>query len=192
MSPKLNIVIGSTRPGRIGPAIANWFQEFAAGHGQFEPRLIDLAEVGLPILDEPHHPMRREYTKEHTKRWSALVKEGDAVVFVTPEYNYSPPPALTNAIDYLFWEWQYMPVGVVSYGGISGGLRAAQGLRLMASTVKMMPVPEGVVLPNVFAQLKDGKFVPNDFNDQGAMATLNEMRKWTDALSALRQGVRAS
>lgn len=192
MSPKLHIIVGSTRPGRIGPAIASWFQEFAVGHGQFEPRLVDLAEVNLPIFDEPEHPMRRQYTKEHTKRWSQTVKQADAVVFVTPEYNFTPPPALVNAIDYLSLEWQYMPAGVVSYGGVSGGLRSAQALRLMVSTLKMMPVPEGVALPNVFAQLGDGKFHANDLNTQGAMAMLNEMRKWTDALSGLRAQIRSA
>lgn len=192
MAPNLHIVIASTRPGRVGPAIAQWFQDFAGRHGQFTPHLIDLVDFALPLLDEPNHPMRREYTKEHTKRWSQSVKAADAVVFVTPEYNYTPPPSLLNAIDYLFWEWQYLPAGVVSYGGISGGLRAAQALRLTVSTLKMMPIPEGVVLPNVFAQLKDGRFEANEFNDQGAMATLNELRKWTDALASLRAQIRAA
>ena len=116
----------------------------------------------------------------------------DAFVFVLPEYNYSPPPAFVNAIDFLFWEWQYKPVGFVSYGGVSGGLRSAQQARLMTSTLKMMPVPEGVALPSVFQQIKDGKFEANDLNVQGAAATLNEMHKWAEALKPLRDGVRAA
>lgn len=191
MAPRLQIVTASTRPGRIGPAIAGWFRDFAEGHGQFEPALIDLGDIGLPLLDEPNHPMRRQYTKDHTKRWSGLVKEADAIVFVTPEYDHSPPASLINAIDYLFWEWQYMPAGLVSYGGISGGVRAAQALQPMLSTLKMMPVPESVILPNVFSQIADGKFTPNEFNTQGAMAMLNEMRRWADALHSLREQTRA-
>jgi NAD(P)H-dependent FMN reductase len=107
MLPRLQIVIASTRPGRVGPVIAQWFHGFATKHGQYDPQLVDLAELGLPLYDEPNHPMRRQYTKEHTKAFSALVKAADATVFVSPEYNYSPPPSLVNAIDYLFWEWQY-------------------------------------------------------------------------------------
>jgi NAD(P)H-dependent FMN reductase len=100
------------------------------------------------------------------------------------------PSSLSNALDYVFWEWQYKPVGFVSYGGVSGGLRAAQTARLQASTLKMMPVPEGVALPNVYAQIKDGKFIGNDLNLQGVAATLNELHKWADALTPLREAIR--
>jgi NAD(P)H-dependent FMN reductase len=192
MSVKLHTVIASTRAGRIGPAIGRWFHEFAAAQGKLDAKLIDLADFNLPVLDEPHHPMRRQYEKPHTKIWSESVNEADAFVFVTPEYNYNPPPSLVNAIDYLFWEWQYKPVGIVSYGGVSGGLRAAQQARLLASTLKMMPVPEGVALPNVFQQLEGGKFAANDLNTQGASAMLNEMHKWSTALASLREQVRAT
>jgi len=190
MAPRLHTVIASTRPGRIGPMVAQWFHEFAASHGKFDAKLVDLAEFNLPLYDEPHHPMRRQYEHEHTKKWGASVNAADAFVFVIPEYNFSPPPSFSNALDYVFWEWQYKPVAFVSYGGVSGGLRAAQPARLQASTLKMMPIPEGVALPNVFAQLKDGKFVGNDLNAQGAAATLNELSKWSDALQPLRDQVR--
>jgi NAD(P)H-dependent FMN reductase len=190
MAPRLQTIIASTRPGRIGPAVAEWFHGFAKQHGKFDAELVDLASFNLPIYDEPHHPMRRQYEHEHTKKWAASVNAADAFVFVLPEYNFTAPPSFSNALDYVFWEWQYKPVGFVTYGGISGGTRAAQTARLQASTLKMMPIPEGVVLPNVFGQLKDGKLTANEFNEQGAMATLNELIKWTDALAPLREGVR--
>jgi NAD(P)H-dependent FMN reductase len=192
MTPKLHTVIASTRPGRVGPAIGRWFHEFADSHGQFDAKLIDLADFDLPLLDEPHHPMRREYTRDHTRIWSESANQADAFVFVIPEYNYNPPPSFVNAIDFLYWEWQYKPVGIVSYGGVSGGLRAAQQARSQASTLKMMPVPEGVALPNVFQQLEGGKFIANELNTQGAAAMLNEMHKWAAALQPLRDEVRAS
>jgi NAD(P)H-dependent FMN reductase len=191
MAPRLHTIIASTRPGRVGPAIAQWFHEFAASHGKFDAKLVDLAQFNLPLYDEPHHPMRRQYEHEHTKKWAASVNAADALVFVIPEYNYSPPPSFSNALDYVFWEWQYKPVAFVSYGGVSGGLRAVQPARLHASTLKMMPIPEGVALPGVFTQLKDGKFTANDLNTQGATATLNELLKWADALKPLREQVRA-
>ncbi len=189
---KLHTIIASTRPTRIGPAIAGWFHEFAKEHGKFDAELVDLADFHLPVLDEPHHPMRRQYTQEHTKKWSASVNAADALVFVTPEYNYSPPPSLTNAIDYLFWEWSYKAVGLVSYGGVSGGTRAAQSLKLQITTLKMMPIPEGVALPNVFQQVKDGKFTANELNTQGAASMLNELIPWTEALAPLRETIRKS
>jgi NAD(P)H-dependent FMN reductase len=190
MALKLHTVITSTRPGRMGPMIGEWFHEAAKAHDGFDAELVDLASFGLPLYDEPHHPMRRQYEHEHTKKWSASVNAADAIVFVVPEYNYSPPPAFVNALDYLFWEWQYKPVGFVTYGGVSGGLRAAQAARLQVSTLKMMPIPEGVALPNFFGQIKDGKFVGNDLNVQGVASTLNELRKWSEALAPLREAVR--
>ncbi|HEX2590435.1 MAG TPA: NAD(P)H-dependent oxidoreductase [Rhizomicrobium sp.] len=190
MKPKLHTVIASTRPGRVGPAIGKWFHEFATSHGQFDAELVDLADFNLPIYDEPHHPMRRQYEHEHTKKWSASVNAADAFVWILPEYNYTAPPSFVNAIDYLFWEWQYKPVGFVGYAGISGAQRSTQSARLQITTLKMMPIPEGVVLPNVFTQIKDGKFTANEFNEQGAMATLNELVKWANALAPLRDAVR--
>jgi NAD(P)H-dependent FMN reductase len=190
MALKLHTDITSTRPGRNGAAIGAWFHEAAKAHGNFDAELVDLATFNLPLYDEPHHPMRRQFEKDHTKAWSASVNAADALVFVMPEYNYSAPPSFVNALDYLFWEWQYKPAAFVTYGGVSGGLRAAQTARLQVSTLKMMPIPEGVALPNFFTQLKDGKFVGNDLNEQGVASTLNELHKWADALSGLREAGR--
>jgi NAD(P)H-dependent FMN reductase len=80
--PTLQVIIGSTRPGRVGPVVARWFSELAAAHGAFEIETVDLAEVGLPLLDEPVHPALGRYQHEHTRAWSAIVSRGDAYVFV--------------------------------------------------------------------------------------------------------------
>src|SRR5258708_6832122 len=124
--PRLTVVIASTRPNRAGLPIGTWFHGFAASHGRFDATLVDLGALKLPLLDEPEHPRLRKYQHDHTKAWSATVAPSDAFVFVVPEYNYSAPPALLNALDYLFHEWHYKPVGFVSYGGSSGGRPAVQ------------------------------------------------------------------
>jgi NAD(P)H-dependent FMN reductase len=85
--PHLQIVIASTRPGRVGGAFAHWFADRARRHGGFDVKVIDLAQVALPFLDEPKHPRLGQYVHQHTKQWSAMVSRGDAYVFVTPEYN---------------------------------------------------------------------------------------------------------
>ncbi|MDF2688137.1 MAG: NADPH-dependent reductase, partial [Microvirga sp.] len=144
MKPKLHIIIASTRPGRVGPGIAQWFSEYVAEHGRFEPVLVDLAEFNLPLFDEPEHPMKQNYHHAPTQPWAESVSAADAFVFVTPEYNYAPPPALVNALNYLSREWNYAPAGFVSYGGISGGLRSVQVAKQIVTTLKMMPIPEGV------------------------------------------------
>ena len=125
MTLKLHTIICSTRPDRVGPPVAKWFHELATQHRQVETLLVDLAEFNLPIYDEPEHPIRQNYQHEHTKKWAASVNAADAYVFVTPEYNFGLPPSLLNALDYVYKEWNYKPAGIVSYGGVSGGIRAA-------------------------------------------------------------------
>lgn len=187
MTFKLHIIIGSTRPGRVGPSIARWFKEFAAEHGKFEPVLVDLADFNLPIFDEPEHPSRQNYKNSHTKAWAESVKSADAFVFVTPEYNYGPPPALVNALNYLSLEWNYAPAGFVSYGGISGGLRAVQVEKQLVTTLKMMPIPEGVPMPMVSQNLDENRNLkPLDSYKTSAATMLDELYKWAEALKPLR------
>lgn len=187
MPLKLHIIICSTRPGRVGPSVAQWFHHFAQQHGQFDVELIDLADFNLPLYNEPVHPRMKQYEHDHTKRWSASVDAADAFVFVTPEYNYSPPPALVNALDYVYTEWNHKPCGFVSYGGISGGLRAVQAVKLQVTTVKMMPMVEGVMVPMVASHVSDtGQFASNELIDNSAKTMLDELRRWADALKAMR------
>ena len=187
MALTLNIIIASTRPGRVGATVGKWFHQAAAEHGKFEPVLVDLAEVSLPIFDEPEHPARQLYKHDHTKRWAASVKSADAFVFVTPEYNFGPPPPLLNALNYVYHEWNYAPAGFVSYGGISGGLRAVQMEKLTLTTLKMMPITDAVVIPMVAQHLdKDRVFSPTDLHKSSASAMLDELHRWADALQPLR------
>lgn len=183
---KLHVIICSTRPGRVGESVGRWFFDVAQQAALFEVKLVDLAEVGLPIFDEPNHPRMRQYTKEHTKRWSTLVEEADAFVFVTPEYNFSPPPSLVNALDYLYTEWNYKPCGFVSYGGISGGMRAVQVAKQIVTTLKMMPMVEAVNLVSIAEQVRDGTLQSNDRNDAAARTLLDELIKWARALKTMR------
>jgi len=186
----LQIIIVSTREGRAGLPVAKWFNEYAVHHGKFEIELIDLAEVNLPMLDEPNHPRLHQYQHVHTKAWSATIARGDAYVFVTPEYNYSVPPSLINALDYLYEEWAYKPAAFVSYGGISGGLRSVQMAKQPVTTLRMMPIPEGVPVP-FFAQAIDkeaGTFTPNELHEKSANTMLNELLRWAEALRPMRGG----
>jgi NAD(P)H-dependent FMN reductase len=185
MKPKLHTLICSTRPGRVGPAIARWAHAAATAHGKFDPRLVDLASFNLPVFNEPEHPRLHSYSHAHTREWSASVAQADAFLFVMPEYNYGPPPALLNAMTYLVREWQYKPVGFVSYGGMSGGVRAVQVTKQLLTTFKMVPLLEAVAIPNVAQHLTEGQFTPNDAISQSAGIMLDELHRWTSALLAL-------
>jgi NAD(P)H-dependent FMN reductase len=185
----LQVIVVSTREGRHGPAVARWFHEHAATHGKFEVELVDLADVNLPLFDEPHHPRLANYLHDHTKAWSAIVSRADAFVFVTPEYNFSSPPSLVNALDYLSHEWAYKPAAFVSYGGISGGTRSVQMSKQIMTTLRMVTIFEAVNIP-MFTQLIDrhtGAFNATDVHAKAADAMLNELLRWAGALKAMRE-----
>jgi len=186
----LQTIICSTRPGRVGPSVARWFHSCAQGHGKFSTTLVDLADFQLPVFDEPNHPSQQKYTHDHTKRWSASVAGGDAYVFVTPEYNFGPPPSFVNALNYLFREWNYKPCGFVSYGGTSGGMRAAQIERHLVTALKMIPMTESVPIHRVAQQLDEQKnLVSNEVLDKAAVALLDELLRWAEALKAMRDKI---
>jgi NAD(P)H-dependent FMN reductase len=185
--PDLVIIIGSTRPGRAGAAIARWFAARARDHGGFDVTVVDLAEVGLPLLDEPNHPRLQQYTKQHTKDWSAVIDAADAIVFVTAEYNHGYPAALKNAIDFLHHEWRNKPVGFVSYGGVAAGTRAVQQLKQVVAALRMLPVYDSVNIP-FHAQFldPDGVLQPNEIMEQAADVMLDELVRTEAALRPLR------
>ena len=186
--PVLRIIIGSTRPGRVGPSVATWIADRAVEHGGFDVRVTDLAELNLPMYDEPNHPRLRQYVHQHTRDWSALVESSDAFVFVTPEYNYSFNAALKNAIDYLSLEWSYKAAGIVSYGGVAAGTRAAQALRQVLGALKVVAVTDAVLVPFVAQHLDDDRrFKPTELMDASATAMLDEVLAWTESLAPRRE-----
>ena len=183
---KLTVVLASVREGRACEPIAKWFVGHAAQHGKFDVEVADLKELNLPILNEPNHPRLKKYQHDSTKRWSAIVDAADAFVFVTPEYNYSTPPALVNALDTLYWEWSYKPVAFVSYGGVSAGTRGLQSTRLMVCSFKMVPMVEAVNLPFFTQMMDNGVFKGNETADKAVAPMLDELHRWANALKPLR------
>ena len=185
--PVLQVVIGSTRPGRAGPSVAGWIADRAQALTGFDVEVADLAELDLPLFDEPEHPRLGRYTRQHTKDWSAIVEASDAFIFVIPEYNYGFNAEIKNALDYLHNEWAYKPVGLVSYGGVSAGTRAAQMLKQVLSALKVVPVLDSVNIPFIREKLdEDGRLKPNEIMEQAAAAMLDELARWAQALRPLR------
>ena len=185
--PRLLIIISSTRPGRIGDAVATWFADRAREHGTFELEVADLAALELPLLDEPHHPRLRRYTQDHTHAWSATVDRADAVALVCAEYNYGYTAPLKNAIDYLHHEWRHKPVGFVSYGGVAAGTRAVQQLKQIVTALAMVPAVAAVNIPFVQQFLtEDRTIAANEVMEQAADAMLDELLALCGALAPLR------
>lgn len=124
--PLISIIVGSVRPVRIGDQIAEALAPIIAEAAGARVQIIDLAQLNLPMLDEPLMPAMGNYAHAHTREWAEIIEASDAVVFVTPQYNGGYPASLKNAIDFLYQEWKEKPALIVSYGGHGGGQAAAQ------------------------------------------------------------------
>jgi NAD(P)H-dependent FMN reductase len=172
----LKIITSTTRPGRKGIAVANWIKDFAISNGKYN----------VEFMDEPNHPTLQQYQHEHTKQWSATIHAADAFIIVLGEYNFGFPAPIKNALDYLFNEWKYKPVGFVSYGGISAGLRSTQMLKQVLTAMSMMPLSEGVSISFFTKYINNDKFTPEETVLKSADVMLKELEKWSDALKAMR------
>ncbi|MCL5047838.1 MAG: NAD(P)H-dependent oxidoreductase [Firmicutes bacterium] len=184
---RLEVIITSTRPNRVGKNIADWFAGEALEYQGFEVSVADLAEIDLPLLDESGHPRMGQYEHQHTRDWSARISAADAFCFVMPEYNGGFPAAFKNAIDYLHNEWAYKPAAFVSYGGVSGGLRAVQMAKQVLVALKVFPIPEGITIPFVQQMIDgDGQFIPSDMVAASVKPMLDELFQVSQALKPLR------
>lgn len=182
---KIAIIIGSTRPNRIGPTIAKWVYAVAEKRDDASFELIDIADYDLPLLDEPRPPMAGEYTQPHTIRWAEKIKMFDGYVFVTPEYNQSTSAALKNAIDFLYREWNNKSAGFVGYGG-SYGLRAIQSLRLIMAQMQIADVRSQVGF-SLFTDFEDGAFKPDPRHEKEVNGMLDQVIAWAGALKPLQE-----
>lgn len=184
---KLAVIVGSTRPGRRGKAVADWLLTRAKGRAGADYELIDLADYPLPHLDEPMPPSTGRYAGEHTKAWSARIAGFDGYVFVTPEYNHSTSGVLKNAIDYLHGEWNNKAAAFVSYGAL-GGTRAVEHLRAIASELQLAHVRQQLSF-SLFTDFENlSVFKPAAAYDTSAVVLLDQLESWARALKAVRQG----
>lgn len=179
------IIIGSTRPGRVGEQVGRWVYELAKQRSDANYELIDIADFDLPLLDEPVPPSMGQYTKPHTKNWAAKIGSKDAFVFVTPEYNHGTSAALKNAIDFLYQEWNHKAAGFVGYGS-AGGTRAVESLRLVMGELKIADVRSQVQL-SLFTDFVDfSTFKPNPRHEKSLSDMLEQLVAWGTALKELR------
>lgn len=179
----IQIIVGSTRPNRAGRKVADWYKNELKVPAGSTVEIVDLLDVNLPLLDEAMPAMYGQYANDHTKKWSEIVNKADGFVWVTPEYNHAPSPALLNAIDYLQQEWAYKPVAFVGYGGV-GASRAIEDLVSVASQLKMVPLSERVWINEPWVNVSETGEVSNPNGDPTGQLT--ELIKWADATKSLR------
>jgi NAD(P)H-dependent FMN reductase len=183
---KIAIILGSTRPGRNGKAVADWVFDKAQARIGADYDLIDLADHPLPHMDEPMSPMLGQYAGEHTKAWAATIAPYDGFVFVTPEYNHSTSGVLKNAIDYLYAEWNNKAAAFVSYGSV-GGARAVEHLRAVCSELQIAHVRQQLAF-SIFTDFENfSDFRPAELHDDLATTMFDQLEAWARALKPLRK-----
>jgi NAD(P)H-dependent FMN reductase len=182
---KIAIILGSTRPGRKGKAVADWVTDKAAGRTAAQYELVDLADNPLPHIDEPMPPSLGQYAGEHTKAWAEKIGSYDGFVFVSPEYNHSTSGVLKNAIDYLYGEWNNKAAAFVSYGAL-GGARAIEHLRGIASELQIAHVRQQLSF-SMFTDFEDfSVFAPGPQHDEAVVTLFDQLESWTRAMKGVR------
>ena len=187
VKPVLQVIIASTRPGRVGLPVGNWVARAARTQGGFNVQVADLAEIDLPMFNEPEHPRFGRYVHEHTRSWSQTIAGSDAFVLVFPEYNYGYTASLKNALDYLSNEWAYKPVVLVSYGGVSGGLRAAMNLQQVLTGLRLLPAAGSLPIPAVNSHITEGVFTPPEAMSSQFDTILTDLARITPITKLLRR-----
>lgn len=185
---KLGVITGSSRPNRFNIQPAKWIYQIIKDNQSADVKLLDLAKIDLPIMDEPESPMKRNYQHQHTKAWSKQIQSLDGFVMVTPEYNHSVSPVLKNAIDYLYYEWNYKPVAFISYGSEAGGTRAVEHLRGIAAELRMYDLREQLMFPNYWDQLNDkGEYQFTDQQVSAAEELVESLTYWAEVMKPARE-----
>ncbi|HYO83053.1 MAG TPA: NAD(P)H-dependent oxidoreductase [Bryobacteraceae bacterium] len=182
MDLDVGVIYGSIREGRTCDLVARWTVDQLEQTGTFKPQVIDPAELDLPISQgRDKHPAVTELT--------AMLARCDAFVIVTPEYNHSFPAAVKMVVDHAYTEWQAKPVGFVSYGGVSGGLRAVEQLRLVFAELSAVTTRTTVGLPQVWTQFdSEGKLLKPAPFERAMKQMLKELEWWGRVLKAGREG----
>ncbi len=183
--PKIAVIAGSVRPGRVTRTVADWVVENAAGRPGAEYQLVDLADHDLPAYDEAEPPQFGRYKGAHTVRWAARIAEFDGFVFVTPEYNHSAPAALKNALDFVYGEWNNKAAAFVSFGG-SGGVRAVEHLRQIAAELQLATVQAQLSFPIGLDFPAYPAFSPTAGRKDELTRVLDQLESWAGALKTVR------
>lgn len=177
---RVAVIIGSVRQGRFGPTVANWFVSQVEQRDDFDVDLIDLADYDLPT----------KLTKEPTPEVGVVtpqLAQAEAFVVVTPEYNHSFPASLKSVIDWHVVEWQAKPIGMVSYGGLSGGLRAVEHLRQVFAELHAVTIRDTVSFHGPWGQFDEqGQLKDPTAATAAAKTLLDQLAWWAIALREAR------
>ncbi|MHB8466725.1 MAG: NADPH-dependent FMN reductase [Acidimicrobiales bacterium] len=192
---KLQIIIGSTRPSRAADRVAPWVSERASAHPAFEVEVLDLRDWPLPMFAEHFGTIGDfndpTYSDPLVRAWNHKIKEADAYLVITPEYNHSVPGVLKNAIDSVWVSFAFRNKAIVAVGysgGISGGVRAIEHLAQIAIEAELVPIRTAVVIPQVATAFDDDGQPVNPVTDISLRVALDDLAWWASALKQARAG----
>ena len=192
--PKLQVIVGSTRPTRAADLVVPWVRDRAVAHGTFAVEVLDLRDWPLPMFGEHAGSIGDftdpSYSEPIVRDWNRKIKEGDAFLVVTPEYNHSVPGVLKNAIDSVFVSFalRNKPLASVGYsGGIAGGVRAIEHMALIAIEADMAPLRDSVVIPFVQNAFDADGNPRNPLTDAALQIVLDDLSWWSSALASARR-----
>jgi NAD(P)H-dependent FMN reductase len=190
---KLKVIVGSTRPTRSADLVVPWVVSRASAHEGFDVEVLDLRDWPLPFFAEHLGTIGDfrdpTYSEPIVKAWNSKIKEGDAYIFVTPEYNHSLPGVLKNAIDSVFVSFalRNKPIAAVGYsGGIGGGIRAIEHLAQVVIEAEAVPLRNTVVLPFVTTAFDEHGQPVNPAANVSLDVMLDDLAWWSSALEAAR------
>jgi NAD(P)H-dependent FMN reductase len=186
---KIQVIVGSTREGRQGIKVARWVYKNLKSDGRFNAELLDLKDFPLEFYHDEQTPgaINGNYESEIARRWSSKIREADGYIIVTPEYNRGYPGVLKNAIDYASKEWNNKPLAIVSYGGMAGGARAAEQLKMVSIELQMAPIRETVVIPRIADAFNEDGKPKDEFLNKVLGNLFNQLYWWTKALKIARE-----
>jgi NAD(P)H-dependent FMN reductase len=190
---KLQVIIGSTRPERAAERVAPWVVQRARAHREFDVEVLDLRDWPLPMFSENRQtlgdPADPTYSTPVVRRWNRKIAEGDAYLFITPEYTHSVPGVLKNAIDSVFASFAFRnkPAGFVGYSsGIGAGIRAVEHLAMIAIEAEMVPLRNTVLVAQVAGAFNDRGTPTNPMTEAATGILLEDLAWWTRVLQRAR------
>lgn len=179
---RVAVLVGSTREGRFGPVVTKWLSGHLEQRGDMRADVVDLAETPLPTVFPAFGQQPPPGTEEALTLVTPRLAAADAFVFVTPEYNHSYPAPLKNAIDWHNEQWHGKPVAFVSYGGLSGGLRAVEHLRVVMAELNATTIRNTVSFHEAWSRFDESGAVKDPAADTAAKALLDQLAWWGHAL----------
>lgn len=187
--PKILVILGSSREGRRGDKVAKAAMTSLSKVKSATFEFIDLRDWDFPFYNLPGYPSTKRgvFESDLQKKWAKKIEDGDGFIFITPEYNHGYSAVLKNAIDFLWYEWNHKPVTFISYGSMSGGLRAVEQLRQVVIEVEMVPIRESVALMYIKRLIDENGILKDDSFDHRVVDLGEKITKWAEALKKIRK-----